>query len=85
MYKVSRLLEVYKMPVYKAIGKKDGLQKYNVRINYIDGEGVSRQLTRIAYGSEAAKDLERKLTVEQKSKGDAPTKRMTVGSYPLNT
>ena len=66
------------MPVYKANGKKDGLQKYNVRVNYIDGNGVAKQLTRTAYGLETAKDLERKLTTEQKAKGDAPAKKMTV-------
>ena len=66
------------MPVYKVNGKKDGLQKYNVRVNYIDSNGQSRQLTRTAYGLESAKDLERKLTLEQKAKGDAPAKKMTV-------
>ena len=67
------------MPVYKANGKKDGLQKYNVRINYIDSNGQSRQLTRTAYGLEAAKGLEHKLTAEQKSKGNVPVKKMTIG------
>ena len=67
------------MPVYKVDGaKKDGLQKYNVRVNYIDSNGISKQLTRTTYGLEAAKDLERKLTAEQKAKGDAPVKKMTV-------
>ena len=66
------------MPIYKADGKKDGLQKYNVRVNYTDANGKARQLTRTAYGLEQAKDLERKLAAEQKGKGDAPTKKMTV-------
>ena len=67
------------MPVYKVDGvKKDGLQKYNVRVNYMDGNGKAKQLTRTAYGLEAAKDLERKLTVEQKTKGEASTKKFTV-------
>jgi len=67
------------MPIYKVDGvKKDGLQKYNVRVNYIDSNGNPKQLTRTAYGSEAAKDLERRLTDEQKSKGESPTKKMTV-------
>ena len=67
------------MPVYKVDGvKKDGLQKYNVRVNYISNEGIAKQLTRTAYGLEAAKDLERRLTDEQKSKGEAPTQKMTV-------
>ena len=44
------------MPIYKMDGKKDGLQKYRVRINYIDQQGKARQLDRVAYGSQAAKD-----------------------------
>lgn len=66
------------MPIYKADGKKDGLQKYNVRINYTDTNGKSRQLTRTAYGKEAATDLLHKLTAEQKTKGDTPAKKMTI-------
>ena len=49
------------MPIYKMDGKKDGLQKYRVRINYIDKAGKSRQLDRVAYGAQAAKELERQL------------------------
>ena len=57
------------MPIYKVEGeKKDGLQKYNVRVNYTTIDGMPKQLTRVAYGNEAAKDLERILTVEKKSK-----------------
>ena len=66
------------MPIYKADGKKGGLQKYLVRVNFIDNGGKARQLTRTAYGLEQAKDLERKLEAEQKGKGDAPTKKMTL-------
>lgn len=67
------------MPIYKVEGvKKDGLQKYNVRVNYLSDAGAAKQLTRTAYGLEAAKDLERRLTEEQKRTGDAPTKKMTV-------
>lgn len=51
------------MPIYKMDGKKDGKQKYRVRINYIDNTGKSRQIDRVAYGKEEAKDLERELTV----------------------
>ena len=50
------------MPIYKMDGKKDGLQKYRVRINYVDGEGRSRQIDRVAYGKEAAKELEMQLS-----------------------
>ncbi len=49
------------MPIYKMDGKKDGLQKYRVRINYVDNEGTSRQIDRVAYGKDAARDLEYKL------------------------
>ena len=45
------------MPIYKMEGKKDGLQKYRVRINYTDG-GKAKQIDRVAYGKEAAKELE---------------------------
>jgi len=67
------------MPVYKINGiKKDGLQKYKVRINYISDDGNSRQLTRAAYGLDAAKDMERKLTDEVKSKSENSVKKITV-------
>ncbi|MGN0107416.1 MAG: hypothetical protein ACI4A5_06965, partial [Hominilimicola sp.] len=54
------------MPIYKMEGKKDGKQKYRVRINYIDREGKSKQLDRVAYGKEEAKELERKLNRDLK-------------------
>jgi len=67
------------MPIYKIDScKKDGLQKYNVRVNYMSDDGKSKQLTRTAYGSEAAKDLERKLINEIKYKGEHFVKKMTV-------
>jgi len=66
------------MPIYKIDGKKDGLQKYNVRVNYVSDNGKSKQLTRAAYGLESAKDLERILTVEVKSKGENSVKHKTV-------
>lgn len=49
------------MPIYKMDGKKDGKQKYRVRINYVDNTGKSRQIDRVAYGKEEAKDLEHEL------------------------
>lgn len=55
------------MPIYKADGKKDGLQKYNVRVNYLEkSTGKAKQLTRVAYGLEQAKELEMKLNYELK-------------------
>ena len=68
------------MPIYKVDGvKKDGLQKYKVRVNYIsDRDGKPKQLTRTAYGSEAAKDLERQLTEDVKNKGEKSLCKMTI-------
>ena len=63
------------MPIYKMEGKKDGLQRYRVRINYTDNTGKNRQLERVAYGREAAKDLETSLMREIKSE---PCERITV-------
>ena len=54
------------MPIYKMDGKKDGLQKYRVRINYTDSIGKNKQIDRVAYGKEEAKELERKLNLNLK-------------------
>ena len=66
------------MSIYKANGKKDGLQKYNVRINYIADSGQSKQLTRTAYGMANAKTLEIKLISDIKIIGEMPMKKMNV-------
>lgn len=66
------------MPIYKSNGKKDGLQKYNVRINYVSESGQAKQLTRVAYGLDAAKDLERRLQHDLKSNGENSVRKMTV-------
>ncbi len=68
----------YIMPVYKANGKKDGLQKYHIRINHTDKNGNPKQLTRVAYGLEAAKDMERRLLSEIKDQHENPSRKMTV-------
>ena len=60
------------MPIYKMEGKKDGLQKYRVRINYTDSTGKNKQIDRVAYGKEEAKELERKLCLNLKEE-TAPT------------
>ncbi len=57
------------MPIYKMEGKRDGLQRYRVRINYTDKNGKARQLDRVAYGKEAAKQLEERLNHEVKPMG----------------
>lgn len=62
------------MPIYKMEGKKDGLQKYRVRINYRDAFGNQRQLDRVCYGKEESKELERKLLAE---KAAAPTQSVS--------
>ena len=59
-------------------GKKDGLQKYNVRINYTVSDGTQKQITRTAYGFEDAKDLEQKLLIEVREKQDGSYGRTTV-------
>jgi len=67
------------MPIYKVEGiKKDGLQKYKVRMNYTNTNGAIRQLTRVAYGLDEAKDLEQKLLGEIKEKLDGPFGRTTM-------
>jgi len=49
------------MPIYKMEGKRDGLQKYRVRHNYVDEHGIARQTDKVVYGSDAAKELDREL------------------------
>ncbi len=50
------------MPINKVAGvKKDGLQKYRIRVNYIDAQGKYCQKERHAYGIDAAKAVERQL------------------------
>lgn len=58
------------MPIYKIKGKqKDGLQAYNVTINYTDDAGKKRQIKRTVYGLTVAKDAEAKLLQDVKSGG----------------
>ena len=67
------------MPIYKVDGaKKDGLQKYIVRINYTDDFGSFKTISRTTYGSEAAKTFERQLLSEVKDKGER-YRRITIG------
>jgi len=66
------------MPIYKTNGKKDGLQKYKVRINYTTTDGNFKQLTRIAYGFDEAKDVEQKLLKEIKEKQDGSLNKTTI-------
>lgn len=64
------------MPIYKMQGKKDGKQKYRVRINYQDGNGKAKQIDRVVYGSDEAKLLEMQLA--QSIKEETPSKSMSV-------
>ena len=65
------------MPIYKQNQKnKDGVYKYKVRVNYVDGYGNKRQLTRVAYGLQEAKKLERALSIQTEEK--TITKSITV-------
>ena len=64
------------MPIYKMNGRRDGKQKYRVRINYIAALGKARQVDRVTYGSDEAKLLELKL--QQDIRQEAPAKRMTL-------
>ena len=57
--------------------KKDGKQKYRVRVNYTDSLGRSRQIERTAYGSDEAKQLERELS--HSVKVETPAAKLTVG------
>ena len=70
------------MPINKVFDKngkpvkKDGKQKYRVRINYTDNNGTNKQIERTAYGADEAKQLE--LELKYQFKETAPAARMTV-------
>ena len=68
------------MPIYKVdkIKNNEGLQKYRVRVNYNDELGHKKQLTRVAYGIDAAKDLERRLEFQIKTEHEMPVKKITL-------
>lgn len=53
------------MPIYKMEGKKNGKQKYRVRINYIDSYGKARQTDKVVFGLDEAKELERQLQADK--------------------
>ena len=74
------------MPIYKVGNeKKDGLQKYKVKVNYTDSNGRHKQIMRTAYGSQAAKDLERNLLDQIKETLFSPSvsTKMTVHDLHL--
>jgi integrase len=49
-----------------------------VRVNYIASNGEAKQLTRTAYGSEEAKDLERKLEKQAKENELESSRKLTI-------
>ncbi len=57
--------------------KKDGRQKYRVRVNYTDANGKYRQVERTAYGFAEANQMEQRLISEFKEKKTVSCK-MTV-------
>ena len=61
VFNIKMKRSVIFMPIYKMDGKKNGLQKYRVRINFTDSSGKSKQIDRVAYGKETAKEFERQL------------------------
>jgi integrase len=60
------------------VNKQESKNILDWSVIFISKEGISKQLTRAAYGLEAAKDLERRLTDEVKSNGNQSAKKMTV-------
>lgn len=64
------------MPIYKIKGSKNGLQKYRVFLNYTDSTGKKQRKSKVVYGLQEAKDLERSLSQQVKEK--AVSRRMTV-------
>ena len=65
------------MPITKTKNKKDGLQQYRVRINYIDQFGKPHNRAKLVYGLAEAKQAEKDL-LEEIGKEKPATARMTV-------
>ena len=66
------------MPIYKMDGKRDGKQKYRVRINYVDNAGISRQIDRVTYGMTEAKILEEELQKKTREKALPAMSNITI-------
>lgn len=49
------------MPITKTNNKKDGLQQYRVRINYVDQFGKPHNRAKLVYGLAEAKQAEKDL------------------------
>ncbi len=67
------------MAIYKVDReKKNGLQKYRVRVAYTDSNGKSKQAERTCYGLAEAQMTEKQLTIDYKEKRTTAPVRMTV-------
>lgn len=64
------------MPIQKMKGKKEGLQKYRVRVNYTTADKEYKEISRIVYGLEQAKDVEYELEQEVKEKKQLVSQRL---------
>lgn len=64
------------MPIIASKSKKNGLTRYEVRVNYTTPMGEYKRITRIAYGLQEAKDLERQL-LREKELAPASTLRLS--------
>lgn len=66
------------MPIYKANGIKNGLQKYRVVVSYTDLNGNYKKLERTAYGKTEAKETESQLLAScgQKLSGDITVREL---------
>lgn len=56
------------MPIYKQNKKKDGKTQYKVVVCYTDNQGNNKQIARLVYGLDQAKETERALSLEIKNK-----------------
>lgn len=66
------------MAIYKSKGKKDGLQKYRVFVNYTDNTGKYKKISRTAYGLDTAKMVEMQLQQDVKNDDLHQNKRKTI-------
>lgn len=56
--------------------KKDGKQKYRVRVNYTDNLGKNKQIERTAYGLDEARQIE--LELIHSVKMEVPAQKLTL-------
>lgn len=66
------------MPIYKMSGKKNGLQRYKVRINYTDYNGAYKMVERVTYGMAEAQDLLSVMQTQYSKSSGVTNKRITL-------